>query len=476
MRLFFGLRLAVLVVSASAAVTSWAAELDGPAIRAFDLPTIERLGREMYEQDQWAWKATDAMAAKRTAEQRRADGLRGWITGRVDGKPRVRFVGGAGDTVEALYDVVFDDNGAAMFSMPSDRALSPEELAQHAARVLARNAAAEKCSKTYNTVALKDPAGDGWLVWALAATTDADAILIGGHFRFTVSADGTQVTAKDELSKGCLRFSRRQMAAGGGGAPVVALTVTHVVSLTPVETHVFSQLSYQMKIAVGTLDGRAWKVDGGSVAPIDMDMPGFEGFAARILAGFAERCAIIAAVDGENPPKYVTADAPSMILATEGPKPLKLEMPRGYTAHSVICARLDIVPAPNDYKVPVAGYPLYIMDTGVGHAKRIGVVELSAGQFRFRLDEGPALTDDLAARVTKRLEGFQNAVQAKTVSLSAPATSIAGADLVAGIAFAGVGEGEAQMRRRIRQAAVSERVGYVLGNAAQGFTVRPNFP
>jgi hypothetical protein len=466
-----------LVVSIAAllvAPVAQAAELEGPAIRTFDLPTIERLGREMHEQDQWTRKATDAMAARRSVAERKSDGLRGWIAGRVDGKTRVRFIGGTGDKIEALYDVVFDANGIAVFSVASDRTLSAEELAQHAARELARSGASEKCSKTYSTLALKDPAGDGWLVWALATTTDADAILVGGHFRFTVSADGTKVTAKDELSKGCLKFSRRQIAADGGGAAFEALTVSHIVSLTPVETHVFAQLSYQVKIIVGTLDGRAWKIDGGSVTLIDMDMPGFEGFAARIGAGFAERCRIIALIDGEDPPKFTTADAPSMILATEGTKPFsRIELPRGYTARSVVCARLDIVPAPNDYKIVVAGYPLYIADTGVGHPQRLGVLELSGGQFRFRITDGPALTEDLIARVTKRLDGFQNAAQAKTVSLSASAQSALRAALSAGAGtFANVGEAEAATGAKLRQAPPLERIGYVVGNAQHGFEAR----
>lgn len=470
----FRSRLVVFVLALFVAPLAQAAELSGPAIRAFDLPTIERLGREMHEQDQWAWKATDVMAAKRSVDERKADGMRGWITGRIDGKPRVRFVGGTGDKLEALYDVVFDANGVAMFSMPSDRTLSAEELAQHAARELARSGAAEKCSKIYNTVALKDPSGDGWLVWALAATTDADAIVIGGHFRFTVSADGTTVTAKDELSKGCLRFSRRQIAAGSGGGTFEALIVSHVVSLTPVETHVFAQLSYQVKIAVGTLDGRAWKVDAGSIGQIDMDMPGFEGAAARAFAGVAERCRVIASIDGEDPPKYTTADAPSMIMMTEKPGPFsQIELPRGYTATSVVCVRLDIVPALNDYKIVVAGYPLYIADSGVGRPPRMGVLEISGRQFRFRITDGPALTDDLVARVGKRLDGFQTSAPAQTVSLAAPAPSGIRSGLTAGIGkFASAGEAEAAVRAKLRQAPVVERVGYVLGSAEKGFEAR----
>jgi hypothetical protein len=196
-----------------------------------------------------------------------------------------------------------------------------------------------------------------------------------------------------------------------------------------------------MKIAVGTLDGRAWKVDGGSIAQIDMDMAGFEGAAARAFAGVAERCRVIASIDGEDPPKYTTADAPSMIMMTERPGPFsRIELPRGYTATSVVCVRLDIVPALNDYKIVVAGYPLYLADSGVGRPSRMGVLEISGGQFRFRIDDGPALSDDLVARVDKRLQGFQSAAPAQTVSLSVPVPAGMRMALTAGVGkFASAG-------------------------------------
>lgn len=451
--------------------TAAAYDLPSPAIRDFDIATIEKLGREIYEQDQWAWKATDVAFAQRSESERRADGLKGWITGFVDGSPRVRFVGGTGDKLEALYDVVFDAAGNAAFSIPADRTLSGEEIAQHDARALARSGANNKCSNTYNTVALKDPAGDGWLVWALAATTDADAIIFGGHMRFTVSADGKTVTTRDALSKGCTKFSRREiMSNAKEGAELAGLMLSHVVSLTPVETHVFAQLSYQIKIVISTLDGRAWKLDAGRVTNIDMDMAGFEGFAARIMAGFAEHCRIIASIDNADPKKFVTADAPSMILATEGEAPFKLKMPSGYTAESVICGRLEIVPAPNDYKVVVAGYPLHILDIGAGHPQRMGVLEMDAGRFRFRMTDGPALTDDLIARVGKRLDGFQNAVQAKTVSLMSAPIETRGGSASSAARFGNTDAATANARRRMDTDAPTERYGYATGGPNDGYS------
>jgi hypothetical protein len=385
-------------------------------IRAFDIATTERLGREIYEQDQLVWKASDVLVAKRTRTQRENDVLQpGWITGTIDGKPRVRFIGAGGAAgIEALYDIVFDGDVGTM-STPSDKTLSAEELAQYDARMLALKGANNKCSPTYNTVALKDPAGPGWLVWALAATTDADAIIIGGHFRFTISADGKSVVSRDALSKGCLKFSRRQMAVTG--AKVAGLGFMHLISLTPIETYVFAHLNYQLNMSVGTPDGLAWKIDGGRIANIDMDMPGYDGFSARVLAGIDEGCALIASRINEEPKKYyIVGEGLKVILATEGDRPFKAEPPAGHKTELVVCVRRDIVPAPNDYRVSVAGYPFMIGDKGYGHPKRNGTLTMDPnGHFVFETEgEIDAVT---LARIEKRLRGFENAVRPGIASL-----------------------------------------------------------
>jgi hypothetical protein len=409
-------------VAAVCSVTSLglAADVPSPAIRDFEIATLEKFGREIFDQQQLHAKAADLV------KDMDIDGVRGWIASPVDGKQRIRFVGGDGKP-EALVDIVFD--GATIVGqvhglVPSDRTLTVEETAQFEARALALSNASNKCSKTTTTAALKDSAGDGWIVWALATSGDDDAMIVGGHVRFTISADGRRVVQRDNLSKGCIAFSRREMAAGKpAGGSVAGMMLVHLVSMTPVETHVYAQLAYQMNIVVGTRDGRAWMVDGGRIAGVDMDMAGYPGAAARLVASFTERCSVIAKVLGEDPPKFVLGDAPSLILATES-GPFKMTMPSGYEAVSVICGRLDIVPAPNDYKAVVSGLSVRIVDVGAGHPDRMGLLEMADGQFRFTIEKGAPLTDDLVARVDKRLAGFQKAVQeGKTVSLmSAPKT------------------------------------------------------
>lgn len=79
-------------------------------------------------------------------------------------------------------------------------------------------------------------------------------------------------------------------------------------------------------------------------------------------------------------------------------------------ARAIRCLRTDLVPAVNDYKVLGAGYPLYLMRVVDGDT-RIGVLEVSGGQFRFRMVQGD-LTSDEKHRLQARLNEIQEAARA----------------------------------------------------------------
>src|ERR1043166_7297882 len=199
------------------ALASAAQADDAPPIRQFDIPTTVTLGVEMYRQDQETWKTTDLLLAKHSETELKAAKAHGWIVESLADRDVVRFVRDGANGPEAFYDVTFTNQSAPVLSDPQTRLLSADELSQYRARLLALGNVKERCSDTYNTIALKDPQNDRWIVWALAATkTDSDLIIIGGHFRFTISADGKTIVQKDALSKTCLRFTRKN---GPNGEP-----------------------------------------------------------------------------------------------------------------------------------------------------------------------------------------------------------------------------------------------------------------
>jgi hypothetical protein len=121
--------------------------------------------------------------------------------------------------------------------------------------------------RPYNFEVLDDPDGEGFLVYALAATKDPNEVVAGGHSRITVSKDGTKVESVDRLSRSLLVLPK---SGPGGASKAKALTMTHVVSPTPVETHVFLSLQHKMPFYVATGEKEVWKVEKGTIKKDDL--------------------------------------------------------------------------------------------------------------------------------------------------------------------------------------------------------------
>ena len=120
-----------------------------------------------------------------------------------------------------------------------------------------------RCAQRYNAVVLKDPDSDDWLVWLLASTTDPNSLILTGHCRFRISADGHSLLRRDQLSATCITSDRREAARDG---QLNALVVSHIVSPLPVETHVFASLLYRLPIYVVTVgNDTIWAVEGAKV-------------------------------------------------------------------------------------------------------------------------------------------------------------------------------------------------------------------
>jgi hypothetical protein len=79
-------------------------------------------------------------------------------------------------------------------------------------------------------------------------------------------------------------------------------------------------------------------------------------------------------------------------------------VPPGATLKSIFCARSDIVPAPSDYKVVKAGYPLTIFARDSSGRTRIAVLELDGGQLRLRSVGETGFTPDMVHRIQSFLD------------------------------------------------------------------------
>jgi len=375
-----------------------------PRIRQFDIATLERLGREMYEQDQRALQATDVLFLEHSQAELNAAGFAGWVTSTINDAPAVRFVRLEGREPTALYDVLMPSDGEPTVAQPKS-ALTAEETAQFRARQLALSGIDGLCADSYNTIALKDPASNNWLVWAMSATTRPDILPAGGHIRYTITTDGRGVLARDALSRGCMNLER--VPTDNDDDLPASSFVSHVVSMTPLESHVFLSLSDSLPLHVGTLDGRTWRVADGRISVVTMDSPDLDGFAARRFAGMYEACSAVVSSGGDPPAYQVVAEGQVKVIdPSEADGPLALDIDTTQQPVGVLCTRLEIVPAPRDYKVIEAGLVLYINDTGAGHPPRSGILERVAGQYTFRLINGDPLTPELQAQVDARLASF----------------------------------------------------------------------
>ena len=152
----------------------------------------------------------------------------------------------------------------------------PERGASNAVRKRApQTAIAALNGKLYNIhydyVVVDDPDGSGFLVYALGGKSSGEVVL-AGHFRVTVSADGEKAERIDALSRS-LNVVPKQ---GPNGAKTAALCMVQLVSNVPVETFIYLSNLNHAPIVVGTPDPNVWEVKDGKMQ-IVRDRPSAPG-------------------------------------------------------------------------------------------------------------------------------------------------------------------------------------------------------
>jgi hypothetical protein len=221
----------------------------------------ERLGEELYLQDVIAAKATDTLL--RAVGPIKPGALNGWIVVKDGGGNLTRFIRGTGEDVNVVYDVQIDVKGNTKVTKENLRPLSATETAMFFARRNALRAAPKDCSKNYNTAVMEDIDSSGWLVYILAATAE-DVIMVGGHSRVTVSADGKNVLAVTPLYQSCLTL---QKPAADKTREAQALSVSYPLGNVPSEIHIYLNRLHEYPVYVSTAKG-VWLVKNGKISLI----------------------------------------------------------------------------------------------------------------------------------------------------------------------------------------------------------------
>jgi hypothetical protein len=220
------------------------------------LEAFSKLGWAIYQQDSAAAKGTDAMLALTHGKPDAR--VRGWVALETPTGHRVEFIAPIDTRLLVIYEVDVPRSGEtkAMTVEPPAEA-SAEAGLQFRARQAVLRQGFPACSKRYNTVVLPGSllGEHGYLVYALAATTRHEEIVIGGHYRFLVGEDGNTVLKVQPLSKNCLTLERPP-------GNIEWLVVASLVLPLPNEGHFFSSLLYQTPIVVNA-GGKLWKIDPG---------------------------------------------------------------------------------------------------------------------------------------------------------------------------------------------------------------------
>jgi len=233
-------------------------------IREFDIPTLEKLGRELSRRDEMAARASDLVLAKHP--ELKTGPLLEWITDLSNGGS-VYWIVDTETQPTPVYKVT-GDRIEDIHGKPLPLAIATRYKARQTAIRAARPKLNTAYGARYNFEVLNDPDGSGFLVYALAAFTKKYPVYTGGHLRITVSADGSKVERIDELSHGIIGQKADR------GTEILAVATAQVVKTKyPVETWIYTSHLYNMPMYVATTDGAAWGVANGRIVRVDAKGP-----------------------------------------------------------------------------------------------------------------------------------------------------------------------------------------------------------
>ena len=241
-----------------------------PADLRDQIARSESIGRALYLVDQVSAIGTDVLLAHVKSPEQHS--LAGYLA-----LPEADT-----DAIAPTFWVVFYTKGSEptipfRIKVPPHRAqptfeeVAPPAPTTEQLRILIRAretalAAPRDTNQAMNPVVLPaEAAGEtGLLVYLLAGTSRPDVAVFGKHFRVLVSEDGRRIKRFEPLTKTVFELPLVAPDAASGGR-VVGLTMTHIVSEYPLETHVFGSLLYQLPVYVETSRG-LWAVEGARIA------------------------------------------------------------------------------------------------------------------------------------------------------------------------------------------------------------------
>jgi len=200
-----------------------------------ELAAITARGRLLYEYDQAAWHASDAVMATHPPKEE----LGRYIARKTDAGWEVAF-GRLNETRDAFLVAVLATEGKSLqeFSVQKLETPQPDSGFYLAAAKGIESAVRDfqGPKRPYNAAVLP-AAADRLYVYLVPAQTEAGVYPLGADVRYVVSADGA-IVEKRQLHKGMI-----PNGSAPPGTKMVAGTLSHVLSDVPEDTDVFYVLT-----------------------------------------------------------------------------------------------------------------------------------------------------------------------------------------------------------------------------------------
>jgi hypothetical protein len=223
---------------------------------------VEREGQTLYRKDQYAAQATRALLA--ALDLADYPDIIGWVGYERGQDYVVTFYERSSDEISLIADIHFGANDEYNIEIEPDRVISDEELSMLDARTAAIEDGFNSCSDRFNSVVMPiDTDEEAWVVYILAATTNPNAIVVGGHSRIRVDKHTNEVLEVEALSSSCLTLDKSKLNAPGSEGAMIL--VTHRASPMPTPIHPFLSLLHQRPVIVLSERGH-WVVNGSSIS------------------------------------------------------------------------------------------------------------------------------------------------------------------------------------------------------------------
>ncbi len=220
------------------------------------MPDVTVRGRALFEYDQAAWRASDALQA----EHPPAQDLGRYIARKSDIGWTVAFghLNNARDKLLIFYEAI---QGATLQEFSIKKVDPPQEdtsfylMAARGIEAALHEFQGER--RPYNAAALPAPS-DQLYVYIIPAQTENGVYPLGGDARYLMSPDGNTIIEKRQLHKSIIE-NRGQVP---NGTTVTAGFHTHILSDAPEDTDVFYVLTRKPSIPemIGTRNKKFYEI------------------------------------------------------------------------------------------------------------------------------------------------------------------------------------------------------------------------